>query len=327
MLRLLPEYADAQLVRSRDPAVLGKCDIVVDVGGQYDGTKRFDHHQREFAETFSPKHKTKLSSAGLVYKHFGPQLVAARLHLPPAGAATHPSVQLVLHKLYSSFIEALDANDNGIAAYPADVEPAYEIGGITLPQLVGGLNRPSWKPEPSDQVEEDTLFQSASQLVGEAFERTLDHYALAWLPAREFVESALQKRTEHDADGRILVLERLVPWKDHLFSLEEAMGIGGEQGKEQGKEHGKEQGGKQPLYVLYPEASTRPGWRIQCVPAARNSFASRRPLPEAWRGLRDAELSTAAGIDGCIFVHASGFTGGNKTFDGVVAMAHKALAM
>lgn len=34
-------------IRTRDPAVLDTCDVVVDVGGVYDPAKnRFDHHQR-----------------------------------------------------------------------------------------------------------------------------------------------------------------------------------------------------------------------------------------------------------------------------------------
>ena len=40
------------------------------------------------------------------------------------------------------------------------------------------------------------------------------------------------------------------------------------------------------------------------------SFASRKALPEAWRGIRDDELSKLSSIEGCIFVHASGFIGG-----------------
>ena len=36
-----------RIVRSRDPAVLKGCDIVVDVGGEYNpDTHRYDHHQR-----------------------------------------------------------------------------------------------------------------------------------------------------------------------------------------------------------------------------------------------------------------------------------------
>lgn len=47
MLRQIPEYAQAKVVRTRDSETLDKCDIVVDVGGVYDhSTMRYDHHQR-----------------------------------------------------------------------------------------------------------------------------------------------------------------------------------------------------------------------------------------------------------------------------------------
>ncbi|XP_056130636.1 UPF0160 protein MYG1, mitochondrial isoform X2 [Lampris incognitus] len=81
-LRQLPEYKDAEIIRTRDPAELAKCDIVVDVGGEFDPKRhRYDHHQRTFTESFSslcPEKPwvTKLSSAGLVYLHFGRQLLA-----------------------------------------------------------------------------------------------------------------------------------------------------------------------------------------------------------------------------------------------------------
>ena len=47
MLKLLPEYQNATIVRTRDPKLLSECDILVDVGGIYDPTiHRYDHHQR-----------------------------------------------------------------------------------------------------------------------------------------------------------------------------------------------------------------------------------------------------------------------------------------
>lgn len=46
MLRQLPEYKNAELVRSRDAAALNECDIVVDVGSEFDPERhRYDHHQ------------------------------------------------------------------------------------------------------------------------------------------------------------------------------------------------------------------------------------------------------------------------------------------
>ena len=49
MLKMLPEWADASVVRTRDAETLAGCDIVVDVGGVYDPeTLRFDHHMKTF---------------------------------------------------------------------------------------------------------------------------------------------------------------------------------------------------------------------------------------------------------------------------------------
>jgi uncharacterized UPF0160 family protein len=102
-----------------------------------------------------------------------------------------------------------------------------------------------------------------------------------------------------------------------------------------------------PIYVLYPD-ETANNWRIQAVPISPGSFESRKALPEVWRGLRDENLSQVSGVEGGIFVHASGFIGGenlslalyifqvidflcpqqgNKTKQGALLMAKKALEM
>lgn len=51
----------------------------------------------------------------------------------------------------------------------------------------------------------------------------------------------------------------------------------------------------------------------------------RCPLPEAWRGKRDEELSEVSGIKDGIFVHASGFIGGAKSQEETVKLAVKSL--
>ena len=77
------EFKDAEIVRTRDLKVLAECDIVVDVGAKFEPeNRRFDHHQREFAETMAtlnilPGFHTKLSSAGLVYAFFGKAVIKA----------------------------------------------------------------------------------------------------------------------------------------------------------------------------------------------------------------------------------------------------------
>jgi uncharacterized UPF0160 family protein len=69
----------------------------------------------------------------------------------------------------------------------------------------------------------------------------------------------------------------------------------------------------------------RQSFMLQAVNVSPVSFESRKPLPEAWRGLRDEKLSEMTGIADCVFVHASGFIGGNKTEEGVMKMALAAL--
>ena len=51
----------------------------------------------------------------------------------------------------------------------------------------------------------------------------------------------------------------------------------------------------------------------------------RLSLLEEWRGIRDQALSDLSGIEGCIFVHASGFIGGNKTKEGALEMARRTM--
>lgn len=300
LLRLLPKFKNALLVRSRDPVVWEEADIVVDVGGKYDnGGKWFDHHQREFSEVFSNDFKTKLSSAGLIYKHFGKDIIYEVLKLEnPA------DVDMLYTKIYKEFIEALDANDNGINNYPSDVERKFNDRNLTLPSLVSQLN-PRWNTDPKDE-DYDRAFETASELMGNAFVNMLRGYGEGWLPARTVVEKAFKLRFEVHPSGEIIVLESFCPWKEHLYSIEKENDAQG-----------------QTKFVLFSDSSTK--WRISTVLITSTSFEFRLGLPQPWRGVRDEELSKLTGVDGCIFVHAAGFIGGCNTKEGVLELAKKAL--
>jgi uncharacterized UPF0160 family protein len=46
MLKQTATFNQASLIRTRDPAKLAECTVVVDVGGVYDPAQhRYDHHQ------------------------------------------------------------------------------------------------------------------------------------------------------------------------------------------------------------------------------------------------------------------------------------------
>ncbi|KAI4172214.1 MAG: hypothetical protein LQ343_003649 [Gyalolechia ehrenbergii] len=341
LLRLLPTYNPSTLLRTRDQSLLSTCHTVVDVGGEYDPTiNRYDHHQRTFNTTF-PNRTTKLSSAGLVYMHFGKSIIAHRTGLDPAAEDT----SLLYRKLYTEFIEAIDANDNGISVYSpsetANLTKRFNDSGITLSSLVSDLNNdfsisapPNEETETettngvstsTQQAEEDARFLGASELMGKTFLRKLTAYHSTWLPARSTVLKAYESRFDNDPLGRILVFREPTAWKDHLYAFESSSSSSSSSSYPSEKQPQQQ---NQVLYVLYPEsASQESKWRIQAVPIGKDSFVSRKALPEEWRGLRDEELSEMAGVEGCVFVHASGFIGGNLTEKGAREMAGKAVEM
>lgn len=59
------------------------------------------------------------------------------------------------------------------------------------------------------------------------------------------------------------------------------------------------------------------------MPVTPNSFDSRKKLPEQWCGLRDEKLSAKVGLEGCIFIHATGFIGGHHTKEGALHLARE----
>jgi uncharacterized UPF0160 family protein len=66
---------------------------------------------------------TKLSATGLVYRHYGREIITT-LHptLPPA------ILPWVYSRMYGSFVEAVDGIDNGVEIVPEGSSPMYRDG-------------------------------------------------------------------------------------------------------------------------------------------------------------------------------------------------------
>mmetsp|Transcript_73940 Transcript_73940/g.190816 ORF Transcript_73940/g.190816 Transcript_73940/m.190816 type:complete len:366 (+) Transcript_73940:109-1206(+) len=301
MLKCLPAYVGMPILRTRNQAEIEKAKVVVDVGGTYEPEKnRYDHHQKTFTDTYSEAYAgIKLSSAGLVFKHFGGDVVDAL-----CGPMNESAKKAIVAKTYDSLIRELDALDNGVQI--AD-EPRYRFC-THLGARVGRLN-PSWQEESTPETE-NARFAEAAVLAARELCAVVCGYGNSWLPARSIVEEALAKRKDVHPSGEILKLPRFCPWQEHLFDLEE-----------------ESEASRAPLakYVLFVDS--RGGWRVQAAPKVRGSFENRLPLPKEWCGLRDQELSDKSGVKGCVFVHANGFIGGNSDYEGALEMASKALSM
>ncbi|KAJ9446839.1 UPF0160 protein [Diplonema papillatum] len=303
MLKMTDGFRDAVVVRSREPEILAACNVVVDVGGVYDPEKLlFDHHQKEFSLTMttpSNTYKTKLSSAGLVYLHFGQDIIRK-----VAPEATSAEVDVVFDSVYKSFVEHIDGIDNGVEPFSAadggSLVKNYSIS-TSLSSRVGAL-APQWN-QPSTPADFHDAFKRAVELTGREFLDSVQYFVKAWLPARQVVQTSITDRLNVHESGTIVVFHQFCPWAEHLFQVEKEIGVEGKL-----------------LYVLFPSDGA---WRVRAIGVEGSTFGMRKALP--WKGLRDGDLSEACGVPGCVFVHASGFIGGNKTYEGALQMAVNAM--
>ncbi|XP_031636724.1 UPF0160 protein [Contarinia nasturtii] len=309
ILQQLPKYEKAQIVRTRDDAVLKDCDIVVDVGSVFDAEKlRFDHHQKtfqdtlgslrpEFAEKFS---KVRLSSAGLIYTHYGEEVIGRLVKRLKGIELSQECLRRVFEKVYENFIQEIDGIDNGVPQHPD--EPVYRIS-THLSARVGHFNS-EWNS--TGDFDEQAQFEKAKELVGAEFVDSVLYYSTVWWPARAIVTGAIKSRFDLHSSGKIIELAQFCPWKQHLYDLEKVEKCEGD--------------------ILYCICASAPDdHRVICVSKTASSFVCRKFLPPSWRGIRDADLESVSNIADTKFVHATGFIGGAKTRNAVLQMAINAI--
>lgn len=207
LLKLLPEYSNGTVLRTRNLEDLDKCDIVVDVGGRFSEVDRqFDHHQRGFTETWSEERKkTLLSSAGLVWKYYGKAILETAYNV-----SDQNTIQALHQLLYDLIFESVDANDNGVRG-PCKHDRKY-VGG--MPGM-GGLvarHNTSWN-DPS-RMDETEAFIRASESVRESLSSVMSALVQNYQDIRSEIENALNNPDlDLDPSGRVIVLPK---WINHV---------------------------------------------------------------------------------------------------------------
>ncbi len=176
------------LVRTRDLEVIGKADVVIDVGGIYDPeTGRFDHHQRGGAG--ERENGIPYSSFGLVWKKYGVEICGGN--------------QDVANSVDSSLVSTIDAIDCGHAEGVSK--------GISLSQTISMFN-PTWEEE----SHYDVCFDEAVAFASRVLTRFIAS-ASGGISAKSIVAKAI----EQAEDPRVIVLEQYTPWKRTVHALSE----------------------------------------------------------------------------------------------------------
>lgn len=196
--------------------------------------------------------------------------------------------QGVVEKVDTIFIQQIDAQDNGV-----DVM-TIQVPVMTLCDIIN-----TFIPTGGGEVELEEGFFEAVAFAKQILYKTTKKYADNYDNQR-LVKDELEKQNVEQS--HILILEKSVPWKDTVIEIDE-------------KEH--------VLFVVYQDITG--SWCTQTVPKEANSFVARKNLPKTWGGLREDELSNHTGIKECIFCHPALFICGNKTREGAIAMAQKAV--
>lgn len=294
LLKMLPQYKEALIVRSSNTEQLAKqCTIICDVGGVYDHEKKmYDHHQKGFDEKFSQDSKIKHAASGLIYRHYGKQvLIELAREFGIIVLDDEPACDVVLEEknpvplspsglqecydeIYWNFIAAIDAVDNGISRYPPDVTPLYR-DPTSLSYRVSFLN-PDWNA-PSDAETTYNLFMKAIDLASQEFKEYVRYYLLVQYPAKKLFQKAFEDRFTFHPSGSILYVN--APWEKHLDAAED---------------NAKSSGAPitPTIYYIISYDRMRNLYNAKAVSAdlKNSSFDLRLPFPQSWRGLRDGEL-------------------------------------
>lgn len=182
-------FPSFKLIRTRDLELIGKADIVIDVGGEYDSEAgRFDHHQRGGAG--GRENGIPYSSFGLIWQKYGLEICQGN--------------QDIANAVDAGLVSTIDAIDCG------HVEGVSQ--GISLSQTISMFN-PTWQ----EDSHFDTCFDEAVEFASRVLTRFIAS-ANGGISAKAIVAKAI----DNAEDPRVIVLEKYTPWKRTVHALSEA---------------------------------------------------------------------------------------------------------
>jgi uncharacterized UPF0160 family protein len=285
-------YPEAELVRTRDPAIIATADVAIDVGGEWNpAAGRFDHHQKGFDGARASG--VPYASAGLVWREYGGRCVALLAERHAGYKLTEEAAQQMAYAIDADVVQYLDLSDVGAARNAP--------GSYGLSAIVSGFN-PNWLDEqrlgygaPAEAYR-DAQFRRVLELLKDLMVNAVKYRVGAQLAVEQVRHAELLE------GGRLLYLKNgALPWTAIVR-------------KEMPKV----------LFVIsYNLGEQR--HMIHTVPVSAESFDARADLPAAWGGLRDADLAAVTGVPDAGFCHTGLFIAAAKSFDGILEMARQAL--
>jgi len=223
-LLCMSNFGDFRVIRTRNLNYIEHSrepgSYVIDVGGVYDhDNRRYDHHQRGFAETWSDDSSIPLSSFGLIYRHYGRKVIE---NMPVDFPKNQEQlIESVYHKFYQQFVVSIDANDNGVNYFKGQPEYNYRHQ-VTLPMIIGSCNN----ADVNDDSEQMTAFHAARFLAQEIIHRVLMsiiEQEIEYFKDLPEIKEAIDR--SHAQHRDYLVLSRKIWWGTALNRLDPSASI------------------------------------------------------------------------------------------------------
>jgi len=254
---------------------------------------RFDHHQLDFGETFSKDHSAKLSSVGLIMKHYGTRIVGElykqRYEAKANGyemirtSLSPDQIAAILDLWYTNTIQEIDATDNGEATGPKSY--MYDKGS-NIYTRIAHLNRgrgeaanikKSMYPDTADY--EMALFEVACRVMTTYLVMTFDRWVAHHFNIKDLL-ACLADPTRHEFsfDKRLCIFPHNPTFEEYIDSIEAFKDV----------------------QIIATHNVGKNTYRIRCVPEYFTSFKTKCCIPEEFRGKEGSSI-------GLEFGHANGF--------------------
>lgn len=244
-------------------------DMVIDVGGKYDGEKYFDHHQPE-AKNLTDVNGVRYSACGMVFNRYAADITQE--FFPQS-----TEFQIALRKKFLKVLEPIEIGDNDTSVLEEGDNRQWKT--VTLHEVIRSFNFKDFY-DADNQAEK---FEVAYNIV--------DTWLHQWFTSTaERIPQVTEMR--HVIEGAswfmpILQLTKAGPWQEAFFDLE--------------SEH-KELKDADMKVCVFPGRD--PGtFNIQAIPERLESKKSRLKAPLKYR---DGSCKELRGHE-VVFTHASGF--------------------
>lgn len=261
---------EVQLIRSRDPKVLEKCDLRVDVGGG-----RFDHHNkadRKYRENGVP-----YASFGLVWEEFGSKYLKS-LYDRYLLKYDDDIVKEAKERLDYTIVQQIDAGDNSINVIEKSLN---DMKIIDLFEILYMQNVQQFY-ETYTEEKAQKRFNFAKQIAKNVLE-TKAINVFYGLKAKKVVMSLYEKGKQKG----YIVLDECLPYKTSINQIDTEGNI---------------------KFVISPSTDKEANWNVYAVQKRLCSREEYHQLfPDEWRGKAGEQLANVTGIKDAVFCHADGF--------------------